>query len=152
VRYVTGAQLAMEERMLAQAHAEGAPRLTRADAARALGADPERLQEVLADHVPGAQDARTGTRLRLPVGVRRRQLAARTLLVGMMLALADGRPAHLTRVHRALTGLGEGDQRRPGVLADWKDGLTCSLTGRLSTRSASSRTRSPGQAGRAAHA
>jgi hypothetical protein len=64
VRYATGAQLAMEERMLAQARAEGAPRLTRADAARALGADPERLQDALAGRVPGAQDARKGTGLR----------------------------------------------------------------------------------------
>ncbi len=64
VRYATGAQLAMEERMLAQARAEGAPRLTRADAARALGADPERLQDALAGRAPGAQDARTGTGLR----------------------------------------------------------------------------------------
>ena len=35
VRYATGAQLAMEERMLAQASASHAPRLTRAQAARA---------------------------------------------------------------------------------------------------------------------
>ena len=55
----------------------------------------------------------------LPSGARARQLAVRTLLLGMMLALADGRPAHLTRVHRALAGLPEGDQRRLGVLADW---------------------------------
>ena len=58
----------------------------------------------------------------LPSGARARQLAVRTLLLGMMLALADGRPAHLTRVHRALTGLPEGEQRRLGVLADWKNG------------------------------
>ena len=58
----------------------------------------------------------------LPAGVRSRQLAVRTLLLGMMLALADGRPAHLTRVHRALAGLPEDDQRRLGVLAGWKDG------------------------------
>jgi hypothetical protein len=56
----------------------------------------------------------------LPVGVRARQLAVRTLLLGMMLALADGRPAHLTRVHQALVGLPEGEQRRLGVLTDWK--------------------------------
>jgi hypothetical protein len=46
----------------------------------------------------------------------------------MMLAAAGGRPAHLTRVHRALTALPEDEQRRPGVLADWKNGphrLTC---------------------------
>ena len=40
----------------------------------------------------------------------------------MLLALADGRPAHLTRVHQALVSLPEGEQRRLGVLADWKDG------------------------------
>jgi hypothetical protein len=67
----------------------------------------------------------------LPAGVRARQLTVRTLLLGMMLALADGRPAHLTRVHQALAGLPEGDQRRLGVLADWKHGphlLTCRQT------------------------
>ena len=37
MRYATGAQLVMEERMLSQARASGAPRLTRAQAARALG-------------------------------------------------------------------------------------------------------------------
>ena len=58
----------------------------------------------------------------LPIGVRARQLTVRTLLAGMMLALADGRPAHLTRVHQALTALGEDDQRRLGVLADWAAG------------------------------
>ena len=40
----------------------------------------------------------------------------------MMLALADGRPAHLTRVHAALTGLPEDDQKRLGVIEDWKNG------------------------------
>ena len=64
----------------------------------------------------------------LPVGVRPRQLSVRTLLAGMCLAAADHRPAHLTRVHQALTALPEGDQRRLGVIADWKRGqhqLTC---------------------------
>ncbi|MGO9162718.1 MAG: hypothetical protein ACLP7J_18815 [Streptosporangiaceae bacterium] len=58
----------------------------------------------------------------LPDGVRDRQLKAGTLLTGMMLALADGRPAHLTRAHAALTGLPAEDQARPGVVADWKTG------------------------------
>ena len=56
----------------------------------------------------------------LPIGVRPRQLSIRTLLAGMCLAQADHRPAHLTRVHQALTALNEDDQRRLGVLADWK--------------------------------
>ena len=47
-RYATRAQLAMEERMIAQASAGGAPRLTRAQAAHALGADPAQLEDALA--------------------------------------------------------------------------------------------------------
>ena len=58
----------------------------------------------------------------LPVGVRPRQLSVRTLLAGMCLAQADHRPAHLTRVHQALTTPAEDDQRRLGVIADWKHG------------------------------
>jgi len=58
----------------------------------------------------------------LPIGVRGRQLRARTLLAGMCLTQADHRPAHLTRVHQALTAPGEDDQRRLGVIADWKHG------------------------------
>jgi len=58
----------------------------------------------------------------LPVGVRARQLSVRTLLAGMCLTQADGRPAHLTRVHRALTALPEDEQRRLGVTTDWKNG------------------------------
>ena len=59
---------------------------------------------------------------RLPTGGRPRQLSVRTLLVGMLLTLADGRPAHLVRVHRALTGLARQDRCRLGVEADWKAG------------------------------
>jgi hypothetical protein len=58
----------------------------------------------------------------LPVGVRHRQLPVRTLLLGMALALADHRPAHLTRVHSALISLPAGDQARLGVIAGWKNG------------------------------
>jgi hypothetical protein len=58
----------------------------------------------------------------LPTGVRPRQLSVRTLLAGMCLTQADHRPAHLTRVHQALTRLPEDQQRRLGVIADWKRG------------------------------
>jgi hypothetical protein len=58
----------------------------------------------------------------LPTAVRSRQLTAGTLLAGMMLALADGRPAHLTRAHTALLALPADDQKRLGVIAGWKDG------------------------------
>jgi hypothetical protein len=58
----------------------------------------------------------------LPAGARARQLSVRSLLAGMCLTQADGRPAHLTRVRQALVSLPEAGQRRPGVLADWKNG------------------------------
>jgi hypothetical protein len=58
----------------------------------------------------------------LPIGVRPRQLSVRTLGLGMLTALSDGRPAHLRRVHEALIALPEQQQWRLGVLAAWKDG------------------------------
>jgi hypothetical protein len=42
----------------------------------------------------------------------------------MMIALADGRPARLTRVHRALVSLPEAEQRRIGVLTVWRTART----------------------------
>lgn len=58
----------------------------------------------------------------LPTGGRPRQLSVRTLLLGMMLALVDHRPAHLTRVHRALVALPEPTAWRLGVIVAWKSG------------------------------
>jgi hypothetical protein len=60
-------------------------------------------------------------------------LLVRTLLLGMLLVLADRRPAFLTEVHHALVSLPEAGQRRLGVLAEWKTGphlLTCRQTER----------------------
>jgi hypothetical protein len=58
----------------------------------------------------------------LPVGVRPRQLTVRTLLTGILIALLDGRPAHLRRIHEALSRLSETDKQRLGVIARWKTG------------------------------
>jgi hypothetical protein len=83
------------------------------------------------EEITGASGAAPRIEAMLPLGVRARQLSVRTLLAGMCLTQADGRPAHLTRVHQALTALGEDDQRRLGVIADWKNGphrLTCRQT------------------------
>jgi hypothetical protein len=63
-RYATHAQLAMEERMLAQARASGASRLTRAQAAQALGADPAHLQGALAGRVDATRDEYAQSALR----------------------------------------------------------------------------------------
>jgi hypothetical protein len=59
---------------------------------------------------------------RLPVGVRPRQLGARTLLIGMTLAMLQGREALLSNVHRVLLELPAAEQRRLGVIVRWKDG------------------------------
>jgi hypothetical protein len=63
-RYATRAQLVMEERMLTQARATGAPRMTRAQAARALGVDLAQLDAALAGRADATQDTRTRTGLR----------------------------------------------------------------------------------------
>jgi hypothetical protein len=63
----------MEERMAAHAGADGAPRLTRAEAAHALGADLARLEDAL---TPSAHDAREAQDARTGSGLREDQAAA----------------------------------------------------------------------------
>lgn len=58
----------------------------------------------------------------LPIGVRPRQLRVRTLLIGMLLCVLDGRPTHLRRVHQALRGLPHADQHRLAVIVQWNTG------------------------------
>jgi hypothetical protein len=77
-----------------------------------------RLEAVLDDKEVAGAIARLEAHL--PLGVRPRQLPVRTLVLGMMLTQQHGRPAHLTRVHEVLCGLGEDDRWRLGVLACWK--------------------------------
>jgi conjugative relaxase-like TrwC/TraI family protein len=65
IRYASAAQLSMEDRLLAQASAQTAPRMTRAAAARALGADLARLERALDGTARDATDAQpTGSGLR----------------------------------------------------------------------------------------
>ena len=97
-RYATRAQLEMEERMAAQAGADGAPRVDRAQAAHALGADPAQLQDALAGRSPDAQDTRGAQDKRTGSGLRQDQAAA-TLAV-----LTDGR---LVSVINAPAGAGK---------------------------------------------
>ena len=69
-RYATVAQLSLEEKLLAQAQTQGAPRLTGELAARRLGADPALLAAQLRER---AQEAREQT---TPRGLRLDQAAA----------------------------------------------------------------------------
>ncbi len=82
IRYATRAQLAMDEHMVAQARADGAPRMTRAQAAHALGADPDRLEDALAGR---AHDARQAHDQPTQTGLREDQAAA------ALAVLTDGR-------------------------------------------------------------
>jgi hypothetical protein len=76
----------------------------------------------LSEEIIDASGAAPRIEAMLPIGVRARQLLVRTLLLGMLLVLADHRPAHLSRVHRALISLPEDEQVRLGVIAGWKHG------------------------------
>ena len=73
VRYATHAQLSLEERMLALARSGAAPRMTRAGAARALGADLAQLERALADRAHATQNAQAA---RTRTGLREDQAAA----------------------------------------------------------------------------
>jgi hypothetical protein len=52
----------------------------------------------------------------MPTGGRPRQLPVRTLIIGILVAIADDRPAHLTRIHEALISLPDVDRRRLGIV------------------------------------
>ena len=64
VRYATHAQLTTEQRMLVIARVGAAPRMDRAEAACALGADLAELDAALADGAPDTHGTRTRTGLR----------------------------------------------------------------------------------------
>jgi hypothetical protein len=74
------------------------------------------------EQVIGSSGVAARIEVLLPAGVRPRQLSVRALLAGMCLTQAGGRPAHLTRVRQALVSLPGEDQRRPGIVTDWKQG------------------------------
>jgi hypothetical protein len=97
-RYATRAQLAMEERMVAQVGASGAPRMTRAEAAHALGADPGRLEDALAGRAHDAGETQDAQDARAGGGLREDQAAA------ALAALTDGR---LVSVINAPAGAGK---------------------------------------------
>jgi hypothetical protein len=100
-RYATRAQLAMEERMAAQASAVSAPRVSRAEAAHALGADPARLEDALVCRAHGVRetpDARAAQDPRAGSGLREDQAAA------ALAVLTDGR---LVSVLNAPAGSGK---------------------------------------------
>ncbi len=58
----------------------------------------------------------------MPQGGRPRQLPVRTLLLGLMLAAAEDRPAHLTRAHAALVSLPASEHDRLSVSAASRSG------------------------------
>lgn len=82
-----------------------------------MGVEIRRLEEIVDSSGVAPQ-----IEAMLPVGVRPRQLRVRTLLLGILIALSDGRPAHLTRVHEALISLSVKDKQRLGVIAQWPSG------------------------------
>ncbi|MGH2843074.1 MAG: hypothetical protein ACRDKL_05740 [Solirubrobacteraceae bacterium] len=82
-----------------------------------MSTELERVEEII-----DASAITERIELLLPVGVRPRQLCVRTLIIGMSLAMLDGRDALLVNVHRTLLALHGAQQRRLGVIAQWRDG------------------------------
>ena len=83
----------------------------------------------------GVAEVLSSIESKLPIGVRPRQLKVRTLVLGILVAQADGRRAHLTRVHQALLSLSEAERWRLGVVVSWR-GRAHALTYRQIERSA----------------
>jgi hypothetical protein len=75
-----------------------------------------------AESIVDASEVASTLERALGVGVRARQLCVRTLLVGIVLTLGRGRPAHLRAIWRTLIGLEGADQERLGVLVTWHAG------------------------------
>ena len=109
IRYATRAQLVMEERMLAQARASSAPRLTRAQAAHALGAEPAQLDAALTARADAAQDTRTRTGLRADQAAAAHSVLTDGTRVSVINAPAgSGKTRVLTDTSRAWAAAGLG--------------------------------------------
>ena len=109
IRYATLAQLVMEERMLAQARADTAPRLTRAQAAHALGAEPAQLDAALTGRADATQDTRTRTGLRTDQAAAALSVLTDGARVSVINAPAgSGKTRVLTETGRAWTTTGLG--------------------------------------------
>ena len=104
LRYATHAQLSVEERMVALARGRAAPRMPRADAARALGADLARLEAVTTGRArrragrarpAHAHRAARGSGRRRAGGAHRRQTRLgdqRARRIGQDMGASRGRP------------------------------------------------------------
>jgi len=113
VRYATGAQLAMEERMLARAGASGAPRMDRAQAAHALGADPAELETTLTGRPQDADAPRTQSGLRADQAAATWSVLTDGKLVSVINAPAGSGKTHvLAEAARAWAAAGLGPVAR----------------------------------------
>ena len=109
VRYATAAQLVMEERLVAQASADGAPILAREDAARAFGASVTRLDAALTQPAPAAGAGVTRTGLRVDHAAAAYSALTDTRRVCVVDAPAgSGKTSVLTRVAQAWQDAGMG--------------------------------------------
>jgi conjugative relaxase-like TrwC/TraI family protein len=113
VRFATHAQLGMEQRMLALARVGGAPRMVRADAARALGADLAQLDRALADGAHDTPDDAQSPRTRTGLRVDQAAAALSVLTDGRRVSVINapagsGKTWVLTAAGRAWAGSGLG--------------------------------------------
>jgi len=94
VRFATHTQLTLEQRMLALARTSGAPRMDRAEAARALGTDLAQLDRALAGHAHDTQDDAQGPRTRTGLRVDQAAAALSALTDGRRVSVIDAPASH----------------------------------------------------------
>ncbi|HEY2941022.1 MAG TPA: MobF family relaxase, partial [Vicinamibacteria bacterium] len=108
-RYATRVQLTLEERMVAQAGANGAPRLSREEAARLLGTTVAQLDAALHRHAEAAHSEITQTGLRMDQAVAAHEaLTSARRVVVINAPAGSGKTRTLIEAGRAWASAGMG--------------------------------------------
>ena len=105
--YATRVQLSMEEALLQTAQRQGAPCLSREDAARLIGADPAALDAVLRESAQAAREGATGSGLRADQGAALYHVLTSPRLAEVLIGPAgSGKTRTLAEASRAWLAMG----------------------------------------------
>ena len=108
-RYATGVQLSMEEKLVAQAQAQGAPHLSREESARLLGAPAAQLDAALRGRAQAAHAQVTQTGLRMDQAAAAHEaLTSGRRVVVINAPAGSGKTRTLIETGRAWTAAGMG--------------------------------------------
>jgi hypothetical protein len=105
--YATRVQLSMEEALLQTAQREGAPCLSREEAARLIGADPDALDAILREAAQVARESATGSGLRADQGAALYHVLTSPRLAEVLIGPAgSGKTRTLAEAARAWMAIG----------------------------------------------